>query len=210
MKFKALLNKINELVENAGEHTFGGGLYIGDPQGKLGPSVLTDKGTHNLQMPRHIDAINAMLYSLSSRDYIDPDGVLGVVKNKLNLVGLDFGMPKKSLSDGLNMLELVQYGSPQLGVYGQNPYDDVNKKGFKQGDGIKEKIGHSLDLLVNIQRGSNMLRKLTVMIVPADPNSIRDVDNEPVNLSPPILSNILFNEVLCKSVCKCSGVISIA
>ena len=64
-----------------------------------------------------------------------------------------------------------------MGVYGQNPYDDVNKKGFKQGDGIKEKIGHSLDLLVNIQRGSNMLRKLTVMIIPADPNSIRDVDN---------------------------------
>ena len=171
MKFKALLNKINELVENAGEHTFGGGLYIGDPQGRLGPSVLTDKGTHNLQMPRHIDAINAMLYSLSSRDYIDPDGVLGVVKNKLNLVGLDFGMPKKSLSDGLNMLELVQYGSPQLGVYGQNPYDDVNKTGFSQGDGIKEKLGYSLALSVNIEKQPNHLRRVTFVIVPTESSS---------------------------------------
>jgi hypothetical protein len=108
--------------------------------------------------------------------YVDPDEVLGVIKQKLSHFGFDFEM-KNSLNDGDNLFQLVQYGSPQLGVYGQNPYDDVNKMGFKQGDGIKEKIGHSLDLLVNIQRGSNMLRKLTVMIIPADPSSIRDVDN---------------------------------
>jgi hypothetical protein len=177
MKFKQLVSRITKLVENAGEHTFGGGLYIGDPQGKVGQSPLTDKGTFNLALPRQIDAINAMLYTFSSRDYINPDAIVGVVKQKLNMFGLDFAAPKMQIPDGNSTFELVQYGSPQLGVYGQNPYDDVNKKGFKQGDGIKEKIGHSLDLLVNIQRGSNMLRKLTVMIIPADPSSIRDVDN---------------------------------
>lgn len=171
MKFKTILSKIDKLVENAGEHTFGGGLYIGDPQGKLGQSVLTDKGTHNLHMPRHIDAINAMLYSLSAREYIDPDSVLGVVKNKLNLLGLDFELPKHSLQDGVTALELVQYGSPQLGVYGQNPYDDVNKAGFKQGDGIKEKLGHSLSLTITVQKQPNHLRSVSMVIVPSESSS---------------------------------------
>jgi hypothetical protein len=84
---------------------------------------------------------------------------------------------KNSLQEGENVFQLVQYGSPQLGVYGQNPYDDVNEKGFKQGDGIKEKLGYSLDMVVNVQKGSNMLRKINVMIVPAMDGSIRDVDN---------------------------------
>jgi hypothetical protein len=176
MKFKQLLTKIQSLQENAPEATFGGGLFIGDPQGKFGASALSNKGTFNLKLPRSIDAINAMLQAFSAKDYVDPDEVLGVIKQKLSHFGFDFEM-KTALNDGDNIFQLVQYGSPQLGVYGQNPYDDVNKMGFKQGDGIKEKLGHSLDLLVNIQRGSNMLRKLTVMIIPADPNSIRDVDN---------------------------------
>ena len=171
MKFKNLLNKITNLVENAGEHTIGGGLYIGDPQGKNGQSPLTDKGTFNLQMPRHIDAINAMLYTFSCRDYINPDSILGVVQQKLNLMGLDFALPKTTLSDGLSTFELVQYGSPQLGVYGQNPYDDVNKHGFKQGDGIKEKLGHSLALTVNIQKQPNHLRKVSLVIVPTETSS---------------------------------------
>ena len=109
MKFKNLLNKITDLSESAaGEHTFGGGLFIGDPQAPGGPSTVTDKGTFNLQMPRHIDAINAMLYSFTNRDYIDPDSILGIVKNKLNLYGLDFAMPKQTLPDGTTRVELVQ------------------------------------------------------------------------------------------------------
>lgn len=171
MKFKTLLNTITKLVENSGEHTMGGGLYIGDPQAPKGPDILTDKGTHNLNLSRSVDAINAMLYGLSERDYIDPCGVLNVVKQKLQLVGMDFIMPKTGLPDGMSTFELVQYGSPQLGVYGQNPYDDVNKKGFKQGDGIKEKMGHSLSLTVNVVKQPNHLRKVMMTIVPTESSS---------------------------------------
>jgi len=173
MKFKQLLNKINVLTENAGEHTVGGGLYIGDPQGAGGQSALTDKGTFNLALPRSVDAINAMLYTLSNKDYIDPDGLTGVVKQKLNHFGLDF-MCSGKVADGENRYELVQYGSPQLGVYGQNPYDDVNEKGFKQGDGIKEKLGHSLNLMVNVEKMQNGLRRVSMMIVPAASSSYND------------------------------------
>ena len=170
MKFKQLLTKINTLVENAPEHTMGGGLFIGDPEGAGKKSALTDKGTFNLQMPRSLDAINAMLYTFSNKDYIDPDGLTNIVKQKLNHFGLDF-MCKGKLSDGENVHELVQYGSPQLGVYGQNPYDDVSKMGFKQGDGIKEKLGHSLNLVINVVKMPNGLRKVNMMIVPTASSS---------------------------------------
>ncbi len=170
MKFKQLLGKINTIVENAPEYTEGGGLYIGDPQAPKGGSSLTDKGTFNLNLPRSIDAINAMLSGFSSRDYIDPDGITSVVKQKLNHFGLDF-MCGGQIQDGENGYELVQYGSPQLGVYGQNPYDDVNTKGFKQGDGIKEKLGYSLKLIVNVQRMPTGLRKVNMMIVPTESSS---------------------------------------
>jgi hypothetical protein len=175
MKFKQLLTKIQSLKENAPEASpGGGGLFVG---GESQPkSALTNKGTFNIKLPRSLDAINAMLQAFSSKDYVDPDEVIGIIKQKLNHFGFDFAH-KNSLQDGDNTFQLVQYGSPQLGVYGQNPYDDVNEKGFKQGDGIKEKLGHSLDLLVNVQKGPNMLRKLNIMIVPAVENSIRDVDN---------------------------------
>ena len=171
MKFKQLLQKITNLVENAPEHTVGGGLYIGDPEGAGKVSALTDKGTFNIQLPRSIDAINALLHTFSNKDYIDPDGVTSVVKQKLNHFGFDF-MCSGKVNDGENVYELVQYGSPQLGVYGQNPFDDVNKTGFKQGDGIKEKIGHSLNLIVNVQRMPTGLRKVSMMLVPAASSSL--------------------------------------
>jgi hypothetical protein len=166
MKFKTLLQKINPLVENAPEHTVGGGLFIGDPQGRFGPSALSDKGTFNIKLPHSIDAINAMLSAFSNRDYIDPVGVTSIVKRKLNHFGFDF-MCGNDLNDGMNTFDLVQYGSPQLGVFGQNPYDDVNKKGFNQGDGIKEKLGHGLRLNVDVMRMPNGLRKLNMVITPS-------------------------------------------
>jgi hypothetical protein len=156
MKFKQLLSKIESLQENAPEQTFEGGLYIGDP-GKGSVSALTNKGTFNLKLPYSIDAINAMLGAFSSKDYIDPSEMMAVVKQKLNHFGLDFDFKnctKDASQDGAYNYHLVQYASPQLGVYGQNPYDDVNKKGFKQGDGIKEKLGHGLALQVRHSKES--------------------------------------------------------
>jgi hypothetical protein len=166
MKFKQLLQKLEKpIMENSGEHTNGGGLFIGDPNAPTLPSALTDKGTFNIKLPRSLDAINALLYGLSQKDYIDPDSVLNIVKQKLNHFGFDFEY-KNALNDGENTFKLFQYGSPQLGVYGQNPYEDVNKTGFSQGDGIKDKLGHGLNLSVNIVKQPNMLRKVQLIIVP--------------------------------------------
>jgi hypothetical protein len=114
-----------------------------------------------------------MLAGFSAKDYIDPEGVLGVIKQKLNHFGLDYDSKKCHAvegQDGVHMFPLVQYGSPQLGVYGQNPYDDLHKKGFHQGDGISEKLGHGLGLTVSIQKNPNGLRKVHLLITPSEPN----------------------------------------
>jgi hypothetical protein len=165
MKFKQLLQKLEPINENSGEQTFGGGLYIGDPQAPKMPSPLTDKGTFNLKLPRSIDAINALLFGLSQRDYIDPDSILNVVKQKLNHFGLDFEY-NNILQDGENSYKLYQYGSPYIGVYGTTPFDDINKKGFSQGDGISEKLGHGLKLVASVIKQPNHLRKVQLVIVP--------------------------------------------
>lgn len=170
MKFKQLLTKI-DIVENAPEHTMGGGLYIGDPQHANKGSALSDKGTFNIKLPHSLDAINALLYGFSTREYIDPDGLLAVVKTKLNHFGFDFPF-QASLKEGENVFPLVQYGSTQLGVYGQNPYEDINKTGFHQGDGIKEKLGHSLNLIVSVVKQPNFLKKVNMVIAPASGDSL--------------------------------------
>jgi hypothetical protein len=78
-----------------------------------------------------------------------------------------------AIQQGENMVRipLVQYGSPQLGIYGQNPYEDVNKTGFSQGDGIKEKLGHGLDLVVSINKNPNGLRRMGLIIAPSGGNT---------------------------------------
>lgn len=165
MKFKELVKTIESLQENAPEYTEGGGLYIGDV-GRGDISALTNKGTFNIKLPHSIDAINAMLSGFSMRDYIEPESVLGVVKQKLNHFGFDFD-GRGMAFEGESRFPLVQYGSTQLGVYGQNVHDDVNEKGFKQGDGIKEKLGHGLDLLASVTRSPNGLKRLQLTIVPS-------------------------------------------
>jgi len=165
MKFKQLLQKTGPITENSGEQTFGGGLFIGDPNAPRTPSPLTDKGTFNINLPRSLDAINSLLYGLSQKDYIDPDQVLNIVKQKLNHFGFDFQY-KNALPDGETLIKLYQYGSPYIGVYGMTPHKDVNKEGFSS-DGIEEKLGYGLNLMVNIVKQPNFLRKVQLMIVPA-------------------------------------------
>lgn len=172
MKFKQLLQYTGPITENSGEQTFGGGLFIGDPQAPRMPSPLTDKGTFNIKLPRSLDAINALLYGLSQKDYIDPDQVLNMVKEKLNHFGFDFQY-KNSLPDGETMIKLYQYGSPYIGVYGMTPHQNVDEVGFSS-DGIKEKLGHGLNLSVNIIKQPNMLRKVMMMIVPANNGETED------------------------------------
>jgi hypothetical protein len=122
-----------------------------------------------------------MLAGFSAKDYIDPTGMLSVIKQKLNLFGFDFDHKlAQPIDNGAEqaLIPLVQYGSPELGVYGQNPYDDVNKKGFKQGDGIKEKLGHGLNLVVSVNKNPNGLKKMSLLIAPAQGDHPAGIDGD--------------------------------
>jgi len=171
MKFKQLLQITGPIYENSGEHTFGGGLFIGDPSAPKLPSTLTDKGTFNIKLPRSLDAINALLYSLSQKDFVDPDSVLNVVKQKLNHFGFDF-QQVTSLTDGETKIKLYQYGSPYIGVYGMTPHANVDDTGFST-DGITEKLGHGLVLSINVVKQPNYLRKVQMVIIP---DNVSDAD----------------------------------
>jgi len=164
MKFKELLKITGPIYENSGEQTFGGGLFIGDPSAPRLPSTLTDKGTFNIKLPRSLDAINALLYHMGQKDFVDPDAVLNVVKQKLNHFGFDFQITN-SLPDGETKIKLYQYGSPQIGVYGITPYQNVDEVGFSQ-DGITEKLGHGLNLVINVVKQPNHLRRVQMVILP--------------------------------------------
>ena len=164
MKFKELLQQTGPITENSGEQTFGGGLFIGDPSAPKLPSALTDKGTFNIKLPRSLDAINSLLYSLGQKDFVDPDSVLNTVKQKLNHFGFDF-QQINSLPDGETKIKLYQYGSPYIGVYGMTPYANVDETGFTS-DGITEKLGHGLVLSVNVMKQPNHLRKVQMVIIP--------------------------------------------
>jgi hypothetical protein len=169
MKFKELLTITGPIYETAGEQTMGGGLFIGDPQKPSGPSVLTNKGTFNIKLPRSLDAINALLYGLGQKDFVDPDSALNVIKQKLNHFGFDF-QQTNSLPDGETKIKLYQYGSPYIGVYGMTPHADVNKTGFST-DGISDKLGHGLVLVINVVKQPNFLRKVQMVIIPDNADS---------------------------------------
>lgn len=164
MKFKDLLKITGPIYENSGEHTSGGGLFIGDPSAPKLPSTLTDKGTFNIKMPRSLDAINALLYAMGQKEFVDPDSVLSVVKQKLNHFGFDF-KHTNSVPDGETKIKLYQYGSPYIGVYGMTPHANVDDTGFST-DGITEKLGHGLVLMINVTKQPNFLRKVNMVIIP--------------------------------------------
>ena len=164
MKFKELLKITGPIYENSGEQTMGGGLFIGDPSAPKLPSTLTDKGTFNIKLPRSLDAINALLYAMGNKDYVDPDAILNIVKQKLNHFGFDF-QAATSLPDGETKIKLYQYGSPYIGVYGVTPHANVDQTGFSQ-DGITEKLGYGLVLVVNVVKQPNYLRRVRMTIVP--------------------------------------------
>ena len=69
------------------------------------------------------------------------------------------------MPDGETKIKLYQYGSPYIGVYGVTPHANVDQTGFSQ-DGITEKLGYGLVLVVNVVKQPNYLRRVRMTIVP--------------------------------------------
>jgi len=147
MKFKELNRKLQRLQES-GEHTEGGSLQAGDPLG-TNISAISDYGTHRLENDAMLDRVNAFLHAYSGKEFLDPDGALNVIKNKLNIIGLDFKPTK--LAQGVNILKLYQYGSPALGVFGvaKNLMTDFTKEPFSSTAGLEPAFDYNLVVMVS-------------------------------------------------------------
>lgn len=145
-----------------GEHTEGGSLQGGDPRNS-GRSMLSDFGTHRLEHEQMLDRLNAFLYAYSGKEFLDPDGAIAVLKNKLNIIGLDFKPTKLAL--GVNMLKLYQYGSPGMGVFGvaKNLQTDLTKEPFSSTQGISPDF--DLNLVINVQKTPSHLMKFDMKAV---------------------------------------------
>lgn len=163
MKFKELQKKIINLQEmGGGEHTEGGSLQGGDPR-NAGNSLLNDFGAHRLEHEKMVDRLNAFLHAYSGKEFLDPEGALAVLKNKLNIIGLDFQQTKLSL--GMNILKLYQYGAPGLGVFGvaKDLKTDLTKEPFSRTAGIDPAF--DMNLVINVEKTPSHLVRFNMKAV---------------------------------------------
>jgi hypothetical protein len=163
MKFKDLNRKIQKLHEmGGGEHTEGGSLQGGDPRSSVN-SLLTDFGSHRLDNDAMLNRLNAFIYSYSGKEFLDPEGALNVLKNKLNIIGIDFKPVK--IAPGVNIIKLYQYGAPGMGVFGvrKDLKGDLAKDGFSQTAGLDDSFDYNL--VINVQKTPSYLMKFDMKVV---------------------------------------------
>lgn len=168
--FEKAVNSLAEhviLYEDGGEYAEGGSLNAGAVnQG----NALTDFGTYRIEFPKAFRAVQAFLSNYSGKPVLDPEGLLSVVKMKLNILGLDFKYNNQQLPMGIHMFKLFQGGSPDLGVVGQKFGQDMNKEPIVNGDdGITSKLGHPLFLKAElIDNNGKTIVNLTLSPGPSD------------------------------------------
>jgi hypothetical protein len=163
MKFKDLNKKLQSLMEmGGGEHTEGGSLQGGDPRNS-GKSALSDFGTHRLGNDAMLDRINAFLHAYSGKEFLDPDGALAVIKNKLNIIGIDFKPVKMDL--GSNIIKLYQYGAPGLGVFGvaKDLKTDFTKEPFSRTAGLDDTFNYNL--VIDVEKTPSHLIRFNMKVV---------------------------------------------
>ena len=145
-----------------GEHTEGGSLQGGDPRNSA-KTALSDFGTHRLGNDAMLDRVNAFLHAYSGKEFLDPDGALAVIKNKLNIIGLDFKPVKMDV--GSNVIKLYQYGAPGLGVFGvaKDLKTDLTKEPFSKTAGLDPDF--NMDLVINVEKTPSHLIRFDMKVV---------------------------------------------
>ena len=180
-KFKELANSLN-LHEM--EYSEGGALG-GTPSAPGGAnSIHSDEGVHRVEVNSQRKRIGAFLNAFGRKEYLDPKAALGILRSKLNIIGLDFDFnPSKSdcelaIETGEPMVyRLTRFG----GVFGTSPDHDLLNNGFINSDGISDaRNGVGLNLVIDIQETPNGLFKLDMNIEDAMPGTEEEDDDEEV------------------------------
>lgn len=151
--------ELKQRIFESGEHTFGGGFgnsFYHD--GARSAYKDYGKGTFDLCSDDNLNRVNSFLHAFFNRDFPDYGTQLGVLKTKLNLIGLDFDYDKNTkLREGSNNFELNRFG----GTFGKNldtPFEE-----FERTNGFEKGVSYRLNLDVN--RGRNGLYRIESEIV---------------------------------------------
>tara|TARA_Y100001937_G_C7045942_1_gene296830 strand:+ start:102 stop:608 length:507 start_codon:yes stop_codon:yes gene_type:complete len=160
--FKELKQKIFE----SGEHTFGGGFGDTFVTTRGNSAVKAyGKGVFELDKEDNIDRVNAFLKTYYSKPIDDYQTQLGVLKSKLNLLGIDFDYDRNTqVQKGSNSFELKRFG----GSFGKSPTTPHDE--FERTNGFPE--GQSYKLNMNIGIGDSGLYDIDAQI-----SRQADVDN---------------------------------
>ena len=159
--FKELTKSLN-LHEM--EYTEGGALggSLSAPGG--GNSIHSDEGVHRIELNSQKKRIGAFLTAFGRKEYLDPKAALGILRSKLNIIGLDFDFNstksecEMAIETGEPMVyQLTRFG----GVFGTAPDHDLLKNGFINSDGISDaRNGVGLNIVINLSETPNGLYKI--------------------------------------------------
>tara|TARA_Y100000004_G_C8947208_1_gene426821 strand:+ start:1638 stop:2144 length:507 start_codon:yes stop_codon:yes gene_type:complete len=153
--FKELKTNIFE----SGEVTLGGGF--GDTFVKTNPnSALKDygKGVFELGEEDNLNRVNAFLNAFFKKPIDDPKANMGMLKAKMNVIGLDFECGKDTkVQQGTNVFKLTRFG----GVFGKSPETPHDE--FERSDGFAN--GASYNLVMDVVPDESGLYKINAKVV---------------------------------------------
>ena len=158
--------QLKQQIVESGEHTFGGGFGDTFVTTRGNSAVKAyGKGVFELDSEDNIDRVNAFLKTFYSKPLDDYKTNVGVLKSKLNLLGLDFDYDRNTqIQKGSNSFELKRF----CGSFGKSPTTPHDE--FETTNGFPE--GQSYKLNMNIGIGDSGLYN-----VDAEISRQADVDN---------------------------------
>jgi len=151
--------ELKKTIVESGEVTLGGGF--GDTFVKTNPnSALKDygKGVFDIGEEDNMKRVNSFLNAFFKNPVDDPKAQMGMLKAKMNVIGLDFECNKSTeVREGTNVMKLTRFG----GTFGKSP--DTPHDEFETSDGFAN--GASYNLVLNVGTDQSGLYNVDAKVV---------------------------------------------
>ena len=163
------MKSFKELRRTISESSYPAAFDVVGTRGRVGPQDSDnslDFGRNLADLSRQsIARINTYLGALGAKPYINPVEALRQAQGRLQMVGLDFQIPKEFAT---SVEESESMTSFPLTRFGGTLRSDGTTYGYSMDDGITPVLGHGLSMQVETQRLTNGLVQVQAMIVPSE------------------------------------------
>lgn len=163
------MKSFKELRRTISESSYPAAFDAVGTRGRVGPQDSDnslDFGQNLADLSRQsIARINTYLGALGAKPYINPVEALRQAQGRLQMVGLDFQIPKDFAT---TVEESESMTSFPLTRFGGTLRSDGTTYGYSMDDGITPVLGHGLSMQVETQRLTNGLVQVQAMIVPSE------------------------------------------